>query len=88
MCPRLALRYDYVSLRPDRLIDRKNHPVHVRARLEGGGYIIIGCKPEECAATMKHDYERGGRMVKAAVNGGLSAFGLGDTLKVWASRAG
>lgn len=66
------------------------NPAEILAWVQGGRSAAEGVNRYQSGLALSAALGRSRirRIVKAAVNGGLSAFGLGDTLKVWASRAG
>lgn len=66
------------------------NPAEILAWLRGGRSAAEGVNRYQSGLALSAALGRSRvrRMVKAAVNGGLSALRLGDTLKVWASRAG
>ncbi len=66
------------------------NPTEIVAWLRGGRSLAEGVNRYQSGLALSAALGRSRvrRIVKAVVNGGLSAFGLGDTLKVWASRPG
>ncbi|MFM9970126.1 MAG: Bug family tripartite tricarboxylate transporter substrate binding protein [Burkholderiales bacterium] len=41
------------------------HSPEIRSRLEDGGYVVIGNRPEEVTAIMKRDLERAAKLIKS-----------------------
>jgi 2-polyprenyl-3-methyl-5-hydroxy-6-metoxy-1,4-benzoquinol methylase len=66
------------------------NPAEILAWLQGGRSAAEGVNRHQSGLALSAALGRTRvrRIVKATLNGCLSALGLGDTLKVWASRAG